>query len=88
MAANPLHGIGTHISASENPNRQVSPLQATETPGVCLLSLDGGGVRGLSTLYVLQKIMNRLNHERLKEGHTALKPCDIFDLMAGTSTGW
>jgi hypothetical protein len=29
-----------------------------------LLSLDGGGVRGLSTLYILKGLMTQLNHER------------------------
>jgi len=55
--------------------------------GLCLLSLDGGGVRGLSTLHVLKVIMERLNHERKNSGLPAVKPCDIFDLIGGTSTG-
>src|SRR5688572_5844523 len=32
-----------------------------DTTGLCLLSLDGGGVRGLSTLYILKSIMDWLN---------------------------
>jgi hypothetical protein len=28
-----------------------------DTTGLCLLSLDGGGVRGLSTLFILKGIM-------------------------------
>jgi patatin-like phospholipase/acyl hydrolase len=62
-----------------------SPL---DTAGLCLLSLDGGGVRGLSTLYILKSIMDRLNHER--KTTTALppvKPYQVFDLIGGTSTG-
>ncbi|KAI9691233.1 MAG: hypothetical protein M1822_008853 [Bathelium mastoideum] len=55
--------------------------------GLCLLSLDGGGVRGLSSLYILQGLMQRLNHERQKDGLLAVKPCDVFDLIGGTSTG-
>jgi len=55
--------------------------------GLCLLSLDGGGVRGLSTLYILKGLMQRLNHERQKEGLPAVKPCEVFDLIGGTSTG-
>jgi hypothetical protein len=59
-----------------------SPL---DTTGLCLLSLDGGGVRGLSSLLILRDIMTQLNSER--EGGQLLKPCDVFDLMGGTSTG-
>ncbi len=55
--------------------------------GLCLLSLDGGGVRGLSSLYILKIIMKILNSERAKDGEPAAKPCEIFDLMGGTSTG-
>ncbi|KAK5219249.1 hypothetical protein LTR72_008431 [Exophiala xenobiotica] len=55
--------------------------------GLCLLSLDGGGVRGLSTLYILKRLMRQLNDERQKIPAPALKPCDLFDLIGGTSTG-
>lgn len=58
-----------------------------DTQGLCLLSLDGGGVRGLSTLYILKSIMDRLNHERQKEQRPVVKPCEVFDLIGGTSTG-
>jgi len=55
--------------------------------GLCLLALDGGGVRGLSTLYILKGLMTRLNHERQQNGLSVVKPCEVFDLMGGTSTG-
>jgi len=55
--------------------------------GPCLLSLDGGGVRGLSTLYILKSIMDRLNHSRKQKQLAPVKPCDVFDLIGGTSTG-
>jgi patatin-like phospholipase/acyl hydrolase len=58
-----------------------------DTTGLCLLSLDGGGVRGLSTLHVLKDIMDQLNYERKKSGLDPVKPCDVFDLIGGTSTG-
>lgn len=61
-----------------------NPLDNT---GLCLLSLDGGGVRGLSTLYILKSIMDRLNHERKNDKLPPLKPCEAFDLICGTSTG-
>jgi len=50
-------------------------------------SLDGGGVRGLSTLLILQALMARVNEERMKDGQPAVKPCELFDLIGGTSTG-
>lgn len=58
-----------------------------ESRGLCLLSLDGGGVRGLSTLYILRGLMQRLNDEREELNLPRVKPCDIFDLIGGTSTG-
>ncbi|EJP60972.1 protein kinase subdomain-containing protein [Beauveria bassiana ARSEF 2860] len=58
-----------------------------DSEGLCLLSLDGGGVRGLSTLFILKGIMARLNHERKKSDLPSAKPCEVFDLVGGTSTG-
>jgi len=55
--------------------------------GICMLSLDGGGVRGLSSLYVLKRIMDGHNAERRRLGQSLQKPVDIFDLIGGTSTG-
>ncbi|KAL9004634.1 MAG: hypothetical protein Q9188_002561, partial [Gyalolechia gomerana] len=50
-----------------------------------LLALDGGGIRGVSILLILDEIMRRLQHD---EGLTHLpRPCDYFDLIGGTSTG-
>lgn len=46
-----------------------------------LLSLDGGGVRGLSSLYILQRIMDAIDPDHPP------KPCDYFDIIGGTSTG-
>lgn len=64
--------------------RKPNPLDHT---GLCLLSLDSGGVRGLSTLYILKSLMTRLNHERKTANLPPLKPCEVFDLIGGTSTG-
>jgi patatin-like phospholipase/acyl hydrolase len=67
-----------------DPNPSPSPL---DTTGLCLLSLDGGGVRGLSSLYILKGLMARLNHQRQGGGLAQVKPCEVFDLIGGTSTG-
>ncbi|RPA91616.1 FabD/lysophospholipase-like protein [Choiromyces venosus 120613-1] len=58
-----------------------------------ILSLDGGGVRGLSSLMILQDIMNTISQQekasnvRPKSDDTPLKPCEYFDIIGGTSTG-
>ncbi|KAF2865079.1 hypothetical protein BDV95DRAFT_587696 [Massariosphaeria phaeospora] len=67
-------------STAANP----TPLDST---GLCLLSLDGGGVRGLLSLYILTGLMARLNHQRQSDGLARVKPYDVFDLIGGTSTG-
>ncbi|KAG7410244.1 Phospholipase A I [Fusarium oxysporum f. sp. raphani] len=46
-----------------------------------LLALDGGGVRGLSSLMILQNLMSTINPD------SPPKPCDYFDMISGTSTG-
>jgi patatin-like phospholipase/acyl hydrolase len=46
-----------------------------------LLALDGGGVRGLSTLIILQQLMETIDPEKPP------KPCEYFDMIGGTSTG-
>jgi patatin-like phospholipase/acyl hydrolase len=43
------------------------------------IQADGGGVRGLLSLKILQAVMNRAAPDK--------KPCDVFDMIAGTSTG-
>ena len=50
-----------------------------------LLSLDGGGIRGLSSLQILKKLM--LNIKTKNKLLDTPKPCDIFDMIGGTSTG-
>src|SRR5882672_2683898 len=46
---------------------------------------DGGGIRGLSELLILQEIMERIGFREGRE-ETPL-PCDYFDLIGGTSKG-
>ena len=49
-----------------------------------LLSLDGGGIRGLITIEILAKIENIV---RSQSGKPSLVLADYFDYIAGTSTG-
>jgi patatin-like phospholipase/acyl hydrolase len=46
-----------------------------------LLALDGGGIRGLSSLMILGQLMQTINPD------SPPKPCDYFDMIGGTSTG-
>lgn len=47
--------------------------------------IDGGGIRGLSELIILDEFMKRIQHD---EGlPVAPLPCEYFDLIGGTGTG-
>jgi patatin-like phospholipase/acyl hydrolase len=82
------HGIDAQNETAAKPSQsQAGNGHTLDNSGYCLLSLDGGGVRGLSTLYILQGIMNRLNYMREEAGLRPRKPSEIFDLIGGTSTG-
>lgn len=56
-----------------------------EAPGQKkMLSIDGGGIRGVLALGILQKIEDIL---RAKSGRDDFRLADYFDYIAGTSTG-
>lgn len=42
-------------------------------------STDGGGVRGLASLHLLKAVIERFNPD--------VQPCEVFDMIGGTSTG-
>ncbi|GAB1310985.1 Calcium-independent phospholipase A2-gamma [Madurella fahalii] len=50
-----------------------------------LLSLDGGGVRGVASLLILHEIMVKI--KELRGLDEVPKPCEFFHMIAGTSTG-
>jgi patatin-like phospholipase/acyl hydrolase len=53
--------------------------------GLRLLALDGGGVRGIVALVLLEELMKRVKD---REGLAEVpRPADYFELAAGTSTG-
>jgi len=56
-----------------------------------ILSIDGGGIRGISPLYILKDLMAHLEEQRratIPSPPTApLRPCDVFDLICGINTG-
>lgn len=53
--------------------------------GARLLALDGGGVRGIMALEVLDDLMKRI--QKRKGLAEVPRPADYFELAAGTSTG-
>jgi patatin-like phospholipase/acyl hydrolase len=75
-----MQNIVNRVPVGEEPN-------PVDTAGLCLLSLDGGGVRGLSTLHILKRLIDQLNLARQNAQQPRVKPCEIFDLIGGTSTG-
>ena len=56
-------------------------IESTDGAGLRLLALDGGGVRGLSSLMVLQQLMEAIDPD------APPKPCKYFHMIGGTSTG-
>ncbi|CAE6460118.1 unnamed protein product [Rhizoctonia solani] len=55
-----------------------------EPKGLNILCIDGGGVRGLSSLIILQEIMRRAAHAN---AGAKIEPHEYFDMIAGTGTG-
>jgi hypothetical protein len=54
--------------------------------GVNILTFDGGGVRSLSSLLILKRLMEHVNkQEGVPPGGLTLK--DLFSVVAGTGTG-
>jgi patatin-like phospholipase/acyl hydrolase len=58
---------------------------SAEAPIPRVLTFDGGGVRGLSSLLILREIMEDI--ERRTKADELPLPCDYFDLIGGTGTG-
>ncbi|KAE8149604.1 acyl transferase/acyl hydrolase/lysophospholipase [Aspergillus avenaceus] len=61
----------THLRAGAFAPSERRPLR--------VLSLDGGGVRGLASLHILKAVMENVQPPR--------QPHEIFDMIGGTSTG-
>ena len=51
-----------------------------------VLCIDGGGIKGYTALLILRRILRTLAAEAA-DGSPPPRPCDVFDLIAGTSTG-
>lgn len=48
---------------------------------------DGGGVRGISALILLEQLMDVANDMRAQQGLPKQEPWEMFDMIGGTSTG-
>jgi hypothetical protein len=81
---------GTDVETTMPPNPRKPPSRPSRTSrhnsGVqkkrrFLLSLDGGGIRGLAGLAILDKMMRQI------DPNNPPKPCEVFDMIGGTSTG-
>lgn len=65
---------------------RVSAISGSKQKKLSLLSFDGGGVRGLFSLLVLERLIAEV--QRLEPaGSPTRLPCEYFDLIGGTSTG-
>ncbi|KAK0477683.1 FabD/lysophospholipase-like protein [Armillaria novae-zelandiae] len=68
-----LLSLGEHLLIHTISSSQITP------------AVDGGGIRGVSELFILDEMMKRI---RLRENlPNTPKPCEYFDLIGGTSTG-
>lgn len=55
--------------------------------GAALLSLDGGGIKGVSSIRILEAIMKKVAEKEKRDPETLRLPMNYFDLAGGTSTG-
>lgn len=86
-SAQPPHPHGSLHTGGDTKTISASPrplLSSASLPPLRILTLDGGGIRGLMEVLLLQDLLQRLN--RLS-GRPDGVLADYFDLMAGTSTG-
>src|ERR1700733_4198898 len=71
----------------------IVPTNEAKTPQPCvrILTLDGGGVRGYSSLLILREILRQFDEKLHGPDHenNRLPPqiSELFDIVVGTSTG-
>lgn len=86
-----LNHLQTLFQRAQQPTITPDPVIEVERiqegqSGLRILSLDGGGVRGLFSIMVLEKVLEEVHHLEGGIGPTP-RPCEIFNLIGGTSTG-
>ncbi|KAG6811584.1 hypothetical protein H0H92_006748 [Tricholoma furcatifolium] len=75
----------TSQSQKQKISTNSSPDVGNSNKRLRLLAIDGGGIRGLSSLVIIDEMMQRIQHQENLE--SIPKPCEYFDLIGGTSTG-
>jgi len=79
-----LAWTGRVVSATLAAMIESAPAPAVSPRPRRILALDGGGIRGVFTLKILERIER---HYRVTHGRPDLVLRDVFDFFAGTSTG-
>jgi hypothetical protein len=84
------HGFGKETGEALTSESYISP-PAKRRRKIRILSLDGGGIRGYSTLVILGELMHQIyvteNNGRAPKSPADLpRPCDYFDLIGGNGT--
>lgn len=54
---------------------------------LAILTLDGGGLQAVSTLFVLNKVLDKIAEENGHSGVRIPRPCDVLDTIAGIGAG-
>lgn len=90
-----------NVRAEPNNNAEAWASHVEDPWDPLILTLDGGGIRGYSSLLILKRLMHevafwerKLEGEEMLDGaqprqfvEEELRPCHYFDYMYGTSTG-
>ncbi|CAE6347231.1 unnamed protein product [Rhizoctonia solani] len=75
-----------HSSQFTGASRRINMSESNASDkGLNILCIDGGGVRGLSSLLLLEELMKRIQH--LEKLDSPPSPHQYFDIIAGTGTG-
>ncbi|MCJ1359494.1 MAG: hypothetical protein MMC33_009496 [Icmadophila ericetorum] len=74
----PPYSLEPHPPVSSGGPPVPAVTRAPSKGGLKMLCLDGGGVRGLASLYLLRQLLGYVGNPR---------PCEFFDVIGGTSTG-
>ena len=54
---------------------------------LAILTLDGGGLQAISTLLILNRVLETIAEENGHPGVRKPRPCDVFDTIAGIGAG-